>query len=66
MKNFNISKPVLILLVTGLLLTTLMPIVNRYFPMPDVVKGFLMGLGLTIEVIALIKMDKIKKKSTCA
>jgi len=66
MKNFNISKPVLILLVTGLLLTTLMPIVNRYFPMPDVVKGFLMGLGLTIEVIALIKMDRNKKKSICA
>jgi len=66
MKNFNISKPVLILLVTGLLLTTLMPIVNRYFPMPDVVKGFLMGLGLTIEVIALIKIDRNKKKSICA
>jgi len=66
MKNFNISKPVLILLVIGLLLTTLMPIVNRYFPMPDVVKGFLMGLGLTIEVIALIKMDRNKKKSICA
>jgi hypothetical protein len=66
MKNFKISRPALILLVIGLLLTSLIPIVNRYFPMPDGLTGFLMGLGLAIEVIGLIKMDRLKKKSTCA
>jgi uncharacterized membrane protein YkvI len=65
MKSFNISKTVLILLVTGLLLTSLTSIVNRYFPMPDVVKGFSMGLGLTMEVIALIKMERNKRKRSC-
>jgi hypothetical protein len=30
--------------------------------MPDVVHGFFMRLGLTIEVIALIKMERNKKK----
>jgi hypothetical protein len=66
MKNFDISKTALILLVTGLLLTSLTSIVNRYFPMPHVVQGFLMGIGLTIEVIALIKMERSKRKSSCA
>lgn len=65
MKTLNVSKTVLILLVTGLFLTSLVPIVNRYYPMPDVIKGFLMGLGLCIEVIALIKMDRNKKKTSC-
>ncbi|HEX8609306.1 MAG TPA: hypothetical protein VF679_11755 [Pedobacter sp.] len=62
MKSLNIFETVLILLFTGLLLTSLTSIVNRYFPMPDVVHGFLMRLGLTIEVIALIKMERNKKK----
>lgn len=66
MKIFNISRTVRVLLVTGLLLTSLTSIINHYFPMWDVVKGFSMGLGLTLEVIALIKMEKDKKKSSCA
>jgi hypothetical protein len=66
MKSINISKTVLFLLVIGLLLTSLTSIVNHYFPMPDVVKGFLMGLGLMIEVIALVRMQKNKKTSSCA
>jgi hypothetical protein len=56
----------LILLIAGLFLTSLTSIVNRYFPMPDAVRGFLMGIGLTIEVIALIKMERSKRKSSCA
>lgn len=66
MKIFNISRTVRVLLVTGLLLTSLTSIINHYFPMWDFVKGFSMGLGLTLEVIALIKMEKDKKKSSCA
>jgi hypothetical protein len=65
MNRLNSSTTVVILLVTGLFLTALVPIINRYFPMPDVLKGFLMGLGLCIEVIALIKIDKNKKRRSC-
>jgi hypothetical protein len=65
MTRLNSSKTVVILLVTGLFLTALVPILNRYFPMPDVLKGFLMGLGLCIEVIALIRIDKHQKKRSC-
>jgi hypothetical protein len=66
MKSSKMSKTVLILLVAGLFLTSLTSIVNRYFPIPDAVRGFSMGIGLTIEVIALIKMEKNKRKSSCA
>ena len=65
MKKSNVSKAVLMLLVSGLLLTSVVPIVNRYFPMADVIKGFLMGLGLAIEVVALVKMDRNKRRVKC-
>ncbi|TDO20848.1 hypothetical protein [Pedobacter duraquae] len=65
MKKTNVSKAVLMLLVSGLLLTSVVPVVNRYYPMPDALNGFFMGMGLAIEVLALIKMDKNRKKMTC-
>lgn len=66
MKLNTIPKSALALLMIGLLLVTLTPIINRYFPLPDFLKGLMNGLGLTIEVIALIKIDRSKKKSRCA
>lgn len=65
MKRNQITKPILALFITGLLLTSLMPIVSRYFHMPDAVKGFLMGMGLMLEVIAIIKMTRNRKKINC-
>lgn len=65
MKRNAISKPVLILLVSGLLLTSVVPALSRYFPMPDFMKGFLSGLGITLEVIALIKSQRDKKAVGC-
>jgi len=65
MKKTNVSKSVLMLLVSGLLLTSVVPIVNRYFPMPDALNGFFMGMGLAIEVVALFKMERNKKNITC-
>jgi hypothetical protein len=66
MKRINIPKQAMMLLAIGLLLTCITPIVNRYFPIPDVVRGFITGLGLCIEVIAIIKIDRIRKSSCTA
>jgi len=66
MKPNTIPKPALTLLVAGLLMTTLTPILSRYVFMPDFVKGFLTGLGLALEVIALVKIQRSRKADKCA
>jgi hypothetical protein len=66
MKLNTIPKPALTLLITGLLMTTLTPAISRYYLMPDFVKGFITGLGLTLELIGLIKMQRSKKAGKCA
>jgi len=66
MKRNTIPKPALILLIVGLLMTTTMPVIGRHFLMPDFVKGFLTGLGLTLEFIALVKIQRSKKNESTA
>lgn len=66
MTRISIPKSALAYLVIGLLLTTLMPILDRYFPIPDLLRGFITGLGLTLEVIALVKIQRSKKGRSCA
>ena len=63
MKHF--PKSVLLLLVVGLLMTSLPPMINRHFPIPDMLQGFLGGLGLTLEVMALVKMQRHRKNLKC-
>jgi len=58
-------KPARILLIAGILLTTLTPIVGRHMPMPDFVKGFITGLGITFEFIAIVKIQRNKNRK-CA
>ena len=65
MKRNTIPKSALALLIIGLLITTLTPVINSSFPMPDYVKGFLVGLGLMLEVIALIKIQQNRKNIKC-
>ncbi|TSJ44508.1 hypothetical protein FO440_10120 [Mucilaginibacter corticis] len=65
MKQPRFSKPVLLLIVTGLLLTTGTPMISRFIPLPDALKGFLSGLGLALEFMALVKADRYKKKKIC-
>ncbi len=65
MKNLKEQKSPIILLVIGLLIVSLIPIVSRYFHLTDALTGFLTGIGLMIECIALIKMQQIKKQSAC-
>lgn len=63
MKYNAIPKQAIMYLVTGLLLTSLTPILNKYLAMPDFIKGFLTSLGLTLEFIALVKIQRIKKEN---
>ncbi|GAA4092491.1 hypothetical protein [Mucilaginibacter panaciglaebae] len=66
MKRNAMPKPVLFLLISGLLLTSLMPIVSRYFPLPDFLKGFLGGIGIALEFVALVKLQRSKKCAASA
>jgi len=66
MKRFNIPKSALPYLIIGLLLATLTPIIGRYCHLPDFLKGFSSGLGLTLEVIALVKIQRSKKINNCS
>ncbi|QKJ28268.1 hypothetical protein HQ865_00330 [Mucilaginibacter mali] len=59
MKNRQLSKPALALLISGLLLTTSGPMLARYFHWPDFLQGFMLGLGLTLEVGALVKSRRV-------
>lgn len=62
MKHYPASKPALKYLITGLLLTTLTPVINRYYPLPDGMRGFITGLGLAIEMIAIVKLQRSRQK----
>jgi hypothetical protein len=63
MKTKPISKVALALLISGLLLVSGVPLIARYIPIPDLYKGLLTGVGLALEFLAIVKIDKDKK--TC-
>lgn len=65
MKRTTIPKPALLYLISGLLITTLTPVLARYYPMSDLLRGFCTGLGLTLEVIALILIQRSRKNQKC-
>jgi hypothetical protein len=65
MKRTSISTAALVFLITGLLLTSGLPVLARYYPVSDTVKGLLTGLGLGIEIIGIIKLDRGRKNLAC-
>lgn len=65
MKRNTIPNPALAYLIIGLLLTTLTPIISRHLLLPDSIKGFIIGLGLMFEVIALVKIRRSNKDRKC-
>jgi hypothetical protein len=66
MKKNNIPKPAFVLFIIGLLISTLTPVTGRFFLLPDFVKGVIMGLGLALEIIALIIFQRNKKAASCS
>lgn len=65
MKRNFMPKQAQFLLIAGLLLTTLTPMIGRHMPIPDFVKGLVTGLGLTLEFIALVKIQRSNNRK-CA
>ena len=63
MKYNRMPKQATLCLIIGLLLATLTPIINKHVAIPDFAKGFLTGLGLTLEFIALVKIQRSKKEN---
>jgi hypothetical protein len=61
----NISKTTLACFIAGLLMTTLTPVLSRHFHFPDFLKGFIGGLGIMLEVIAIIKISRANKGNKC-
>ncbi|NTD99907.1 hypothetical protein G6M24_22460 [Agrobacterium tumefaciens] len=65
MKRSTIPKSAMVYLIIGLMFTSLTPIISRYYPIPDLYKGFITGLGLMIEVIGIIKLQRYKRDRIC-
>ena len=66
MKRNTIPKPALVIFIIGLLISILTPVTGRFFLLPDFVKGVIMSLGLTLEIIALIIFQRNKKSASCS
>ena len=60
MKNNQIQKAALPYLIIGVLLVTASPAIGRYYQLPDFETGFLTGLGLMLETVAIIRIRKEK------
>jgi hypothetical protein len=45
-----------ILLAIGLLLVTAHYLINSFYPLPDFFSGFLIGTGLGLEIIAIVRI----------
>jgi hypothetical protein len=54
-------RPELKIIAIGLLLVTVPFVVNDWVPIPDFVRGALMGIGIALEIIGLVRMNKRKK-----
>ncbi len=63
MKHSAIPKQSTVLLIIGLLLVSLNPLLDRFMGVPDFIRGFLSGLGIALETIAFIKIQRSKKEN---
>jgi len=65
MKKNSIPKSALAYLIVGLFMNSLTPIISRYYPISDFLKWFIMGFGLMLEMIAIVKIQRAKKEMSC-
>lgn len=63
MNNKKASQSQLRLIAIGLLLVTVPFIVNDWIPVPDFIRGALVGIGIGLEIVGLIRMKNRKKVS---
>jgi hypothetical protein len=68
-KNMSIRKQPLnirLLFSIGLLLVTVPTLIKNYAPIPDFFRGLLLGIGLALEIVGIVKMKQNQKAgSSC-
>lgn len=62
MENRKIYAPAYRLLAAGLLIGAAGQILSRFTNMPDILTGLLLGIGLGIEIIAFVRIKKLRKQ----
>jgi len=64
MKNKDVPGKWLSILVIGLMLTTVAPAAMRHIHLPDFINGFVVGIGLVLELTAVVNIIRFKKANT--
>ncbi len=59
MKRFTTSKSVRRLFATGLLIAAIAQLLSHYIQMPDAILGGFIGIGVGIEIMALVMLKKL-------
>jgi len=62
MKNRKLPMPERLMLAIGLLMVTLPQLLKIYIHIPDFLLGALVGGGLGLEIMAFIKLKKIRDR----
>lgn len=57
-KKFSLTDRLLIAI--GLLMTTTPQLLKQYLPIPDFALGFIVGVGLALEITAFIRLKRAK------
>ena len=61
MRTNKLPNPELRIISAGLLLVTVPFLVNNWVPIPDFIRGILMGVGVGLEVVGLIRMTRRRR-----
>jgi len=56
--------PERLLIAIGLLMTTTPQLLKHYLPLPDFALGFIVGIGLALEITAFIRLRRMKNADT--
>ena len=62
MKTDSIPKKTRMLLIAGLLIISFTPLIAHFFTMPDALRGALMGVGIGLEILALIRASAYRRQ----
>jgi len=57
-RKFPLTERLLIAI--GLLMTTTPQFIKHYIPLPDFILGFIVGIGLALEITAFVRLKKAK------
>jgi len=60
MKNKKFPLTERLLIAIGLLMTTVPQLIKYYIAIPDFFLGFIVGLGLALEITAFIRLKRAK------